>query len=180
MSESPVTTRWSTIIFLLVWMFSVTYVACNLKRGWVPHDEGILAQAAERILHGEMPHRDFDDPYTGGLSYLNAAGFRMLGTNLLTLGSRCIRCCSRVFWTIRLGRGNARRCRVEYSKLFSGHAFMVLFILCNVRRTRNSQIHPQPSDRIVGSRRFVRRLFDPDKNSRFVFCRRRTVVFRLS
>jgi hypothetical protein len=57
----------------------------NLKRGWVPHDEGILAQAAERVLHGEMPHRDFNDPYTGGLSYLNASAFWLFGVNLLVL-----------------------------------------------------------------------------------------------
>ncbi len=60
-------------------------MAVNLKRGWVPHDEGILAQAAERILQGEMPHRDFEDPYTGGLSYLHAAAFRLFGVNLLVL-----------------------------------------------------------------------------------------------
>src|SRR6266849_5258437 len=85
MSQSPAKTRWSTLIFLIVWFFSIAYVAGNLKRGWVPHDEGILGQAAERVLHGEMPHRDFNDPYTGGLSYLNAAAFRVLGINLLTL-----------------------------------------------------------------------------------------------
>src|SRR5256885_8187755 len=85
MSESTSTTRAGTVVFLTVWLLSAAYMGCNLKRGWVPHDEGILAQAAERTLHGEMPHRDFNDPYTGGLSYLNAGAFKVLGTNLLTL-----------------------------------------------------------------------------------------------
>src|SRR6266478_5958927 len=85
MLERPTTTRWSTLIFLLVWLSSVAYMACNLNRGWAPEDEGILGQAAERVLHGEMPHRDFNDPYTGGLSYVDAAAFRILGTNLVTL-----------------------------------------------------------------------------------------------
>ena len=33
----------------------------------------------------EMPHRDFNDRYTGGMTYANAVAFRILGTNLLTL-----------------------------------------------------------------------------------------------
>ena len=54
-------------------------------RGWVPHDEGALAQAAERVLQGELSHLDFDDIYTGGLALLHAAGFRALGTNLASM-----------------------------------------------------------------------------------------------
>jgi hypothetical protein len=61
------------------------YVAKDLKRGWVPHDEGYLGQTAERVLYGELPHRDFDEGYTGGLTYLNAAAFRIFGTNLSSI-----------------------------------------------------------------------------------------------
>ena len=35
------------------------------------------------MLHGERPHVDFHDVYTGALSYLDAASFKMFGTNLL-------------------------------------------------------------------------------------------------
>src|SRR5438046_3794926 len=56
-----------------------------MTRGWVPHDAGSLAQSAERVLHGELPHRDFDEIYTGGLSLLNALAFRVLGPSILTL-----------------------------------------------------------------------------------------------
>ena len=54
-------------------------------RGWYAHDEGALGQAAERILRGQVPHRDFDDPYTGGLAYLHAMVFRFggIGTSAL-------------------------------------------------------------------------------------------------
>ena len=72
-------------LLAFVWLLSSVFLWTNLHRGWVPHDEGILAQAAERILHGEIPHRDFEDPYTGGLSYLNAAAFQFLGTNLFSI-----------------------------------------------------------------------------------------------
>lgn len=57
----------------------------DLDRGWVPHDEGALGQAAERVLHGEVPHRDFDDPYSGLLTYAHAAGFRIAGISVNSL-----------------------------------------------------------------------------------------------
>lgn len=57
----------------------------RLHDGWFPHDEGVLGQAAERVLLGEVPHRDFDDVYTGLLSYLNALAFQLLGTSSQTM-----------------------------------------------------------------------------------------------
>jgi hypothetical protein len=85
MSETTVKTGRSVVVLLLVWLFCGVYTGSNLKRGWVPHDEGTLGQAAERVLHGEMPHRDFTDPYTGGLSYLDALLFGLFGINLFWL-----------------------------------------------------------------------------------------------
>jgi hypothetical protein len=52
---------------------------------WVPDDEGLLGQTAERILAGELPHRDFADPYTGGLGLLHASAFKLAGVDLLYL-----------------------------------------------------------------------------------------------
>ncbi|QDV29793.1 Dolichyl-phosphate-mannose-protein mannosyltransferase [Planctopirus ephydatiae] len=46
------------------------------------HDEGQYAQGAERILLGELPHRDFHEMYTGGLAYLNALVFQVAGHRL--------------------------------------------------------------------------------------------------
>ena len=54
-------------------------------RGWYPHDEGTLGQSAERVLRGQIPHRDFDDPYTGGLAYLHALVFRFGGISTTAL-----------------------------------------------------------------------------------------------
>ena len=73
--------RWF-VILLFVWLASGFYEASHLKRGWVPWDAGAYAESADRVLHGQLPHRDFIDVYTGGLSYLNAAGMRMFGDNL--------------------------------------------------------------------------------------------------
>src|SRR5258707_1681615 len=83
--ETARTTRWSISIFLLVWLLSGLYVGLNLNHGWDPDDEGTLGQSAERVLHGEMPHRDFDDPYTGGLAYVDAFVFKLFGINLFWL-----------------------------------------------------------------------------------------------
>ena len=77
--ESPRVSRW--LVLILVWALSAAYTAHLLKRGWVPFDEGVIGQCAERVHMGELPHRDFEDPYTGGLSYLNALAFSTVGTN---------------------------------------------------------------------------------------------------
>jgi hypothetical protein len=72
-------------VLLGVVAISAAYVAWHLGRGWMPFDDGALAQSAERVLQGELPHRDFDDVYTGGLAVLNAGAFRLLGTTLWSL-----------------------------------------------------------------------------------------------
>ncbi|GAC1491058.1 MAG: hypothetical protein NVS1B5_15980 [Gemmatimonadaceae bacterium] len=73
------------LLLLVVVALSAFYVAWHLGRGWVPHDEGALGLSAVRVLQGELPHRDFDDLYTGGLTYANAAAFRLFGTTLITM-----------------------------------------------------------------------------------------------
>jgi hypothetical protein len=67
----------------VVLALSALLLAAHLRQGWIPHDEGTLGLSAERVLQGDLPHRDFDEVYTGGLSYLNALAFRLFGVNLL-------------------------------------------------------------------------------------------------
>ena len=74
---------WRLVLFALV-LVSGVYVWSHLG-GWMPYDDGALAQSAERLLQGQLPHRDFDEVYTGGLTWLNAGAFRLLGTNLMSL-----------------------------------------------------------------------------------------------
>jgi len=73
------------IVLLAVWALSAAYAATWIGNGWIPHDDGLLAQSAERVLIGEVPHLDFDEQYTGGLSYLNSVAFRIWGVNLRSL-----------------------------------------------------------------------------------------------
>jgi hypothetical protein len=60
---------------LIVLALSAVLLASDLNQGWVPHDEGALGQSAMRVLAGQVPHRDFDEIYTGALAYLHAAAF---------------------------------------------------------------------------------------------------------
>src|SRR5438046_2028552 len=69
----------------VAWALSAALAAHYLKRGWWPHDAGTLAQSAERVLHGELPHRDFDETFTGGVTFLHALAFWVFGTNLDSL-----------------------------------------------------------------------------------------------
>jgi len=83
-ASRPLPATW-WIVLGIVWIVSAAYVWHGLDRGWIPHDEGTLAQSAERVLDGELPHRDFDEVYTGALSFVNAAAFRVFGTTLRSL-----------------------------------------------------------------------------------------------
>lgn len=75
----------SRSVGVAVWVVSAVYLAFFFNRGWVPKDEGILGQMAERVLQGELPHRDFDDPYTGLLDFWHALAFRLLGVELTSI-----------------------------------------------------------------------------------------------
>ncbi len=69
----------------LSWTVAVAALAWVAGRFWIPLDDGTLAQSAERVLGGELPHRDFGDPYTGLNAVLGAAAFRLLGVELPSL-----------------------------------------------------------------------------------------------
>ena len=64
---------------------AVVYLAFQRNQGWIAHDEGLLGHSAERVLKGEVPHVDFQEAYTGGLSHLHALAFKTLGVRLTSL-----------------------------------------------------------------------------------------------
>jgi hypothetical protein len=80
-SVEPASYRSSLAMLVLcaAWLIPLAY------RGWIPHDQGILAQSALRVLQGELPHRDFDELYTGAESYLNALAFLLWGEQLSSI-----------------------------------------------------------------------------------------------
>ena len=77
--------RSARICLAFAWVVSSLYIFHLLDHNWIPHDDGLLAQGAERVLLGELPHRDFAEVYTGGLDYLNALGFKVFGMQLMAL-----------------------------------------------------------------------------------------------
>ena len=73
-------------------LLTVSSVACGaailigrLNQGWWHHDDGSLAQSAQRVLNGELPHRDFAELYTGFLTFLNAGVFALFGEDIFNL-----------------------------------------------------------------------------------------------
>ena len=87
-SSQPWTVRSSALkasLLLFLWAGAAAYGWTHLDHGWIPHDEGLLAHPAQRVLAGELPHRDFDDLYTGGLAFANAAAFKLLGERLFSM-----------------------------------------------------------------------------------------------
>jgi len=98
-SDKPVTTAWEDrqamfsrndslarlLVLCLVMVIAGTYVGVRVNQSWIAVDDGILAQSAVRVLQGQLPHSDFVEIYTGGLSFIHAAAFRVFGVNLLSL-----------------------------------------------------------------------------------------------
>ena len=70
---------------LFLWGAAVAVVAVLAGRFWIPLDDGTLAQSAERVLLGQLPHRDFGDPYSGLNAVLGAVAFKVLGVRLMSL-----------------------------------------------------------------------------------------------
>lgn len=85
LSGSRWSARASLVTLACVMGISAAYTAAHLLTGWVPADDGILAQGALHVYNGQLPHRDFVEMYGGGLNYVHAFFFRLFGVNLLSL-----------------------------------------------------------------------------------------------
>jgi hypothetical protein len=70
---------------LLATALTFAYCSYFAFRGWLPYDEGMLGQMAERVMQGQIPHRDFDEVYTGALNWLNAFAFYVFGAKLSSM-----------------------------------------------------------------------------------------------
>jgi len=69
----------------ILWSGATVALAALVGRYWIPLDDGTLAQSAERVLAGELPHLDFGDPYSGLNAMLGALAFRAFGVELASL-----------------------------------------------------------------------------------------------
>jgi hypothetical protein len=73
------------LVLVAVLVIATLYVGPRIGSGWVPADDGTLSQSALRVLQGQLPHRDFAEIYSGGLSFIHALAFRAFGVNLMSL-----------------------------------------------------------------------------------------------
>src|SRR5208282_1012736 len=73
------------VVLTVVLVVAGIYAGVHIGRGWVPADDGTLSQSALRVMQGQLPHRDFGEVYTGGLSFIHALAFRAFGVNLISL-----------------------------------------------------------------------------------------------
>jgi hypothetical protein len=73
------------MVLVVVLVIAALYVGLHIGSGWVAADDGALSQSALRVMQGQLPHRDFAEIYTGGLSFIHALAFRVFGVNLISL-----------------------------------------------------------------------------------------------
>lgn len=68
-----------------IFLFAIAslYILTSINRPIDPYDEGIPLTGAFRILHGEVPYRDFWTIYAPGQFYTLAGIFSVLGTSAL-------------------------------------------------------------------------------------------------
>ncbi len=67
-------------LLALVCLFAVLFADLVLIRfGMDAQDEGYFVEQATRVVHGQIPYRDFDSLYTPGLLYLHAALLSLFG-----------------------------------------------------------------------------------------------------
>lgn len=81
-SEASSPMRSEFAIGIALFLFCVAYLFAFRHYSSLEPDEGIVLAGADRILHGEVPYRDFFSFYTPGSFYLVALLFRVFGDSL--------------------------------------------------------------------------------------------------
>lgn len=71
--------KWQTPLGLALLVACLVGEALVFRVGIDDLDEGYFVQQAVRVLHGQVPYRDFETLYTPGLAYVHAALFGTFG-----------------------------------------------------------------------------------------------------
>ena len=89
MIEAPATTRALNVRLIIGLIVALALAALVLghyhDRFWWAPDDGADFHMAERILAGEVMHRDIDDVHPGYHNFLNAAALRLFGDDFVSL-----------------------------------------------------------------------------------------------
>lgn len=118
LTRQPPPTHLERLFPGLIFILALLYVLLFRNYSIIDPDEGIVLRGADRILHGEVPYRDFFMFYTPGSVYLVAALFKIFGnslavarTSIAVVGAGCSvityllahRVCSRVMAVLAAG-----------------------------------------------------------------------------
>ncbi len=88
------------ITFLLSLVLIGLYCFFIAPYFWGGSDDGQLGHSVERIISGERPFINFDEPYTGGLAYFHAFIFSYFGESLLYLRYSLLFCILITIWPV--------------------------------------------------------------------------------
>lgn len=77
------------VILIFFLLLLIMFLCLFYTRGFMLHDEGYILHAAQRILDGEIPYKDFDIVYTPGAPFVTAFFFKLFGEKIIVarLGS---------------------------------------------------------------------------------------------
>jgi hypothetical protein len=75
--------EWLWMVLTLI--VCVLYLSDFMYVRWIPQDEGTLALTAELVRQGQLPHIDFVDVYSGGLTLLHSWAFSLWGVKLSSM-----------------------------------------------------------------------------------------------
>lgn len=70
----------SIVLFIVTAIYYLPVINIPLA----PYDEAVILVGAEKILNGQIPHRDFSSEYPPGQLYMLAALFKIFGTSVIT------------------------------------------------------------------------------------------------
>lgn len=101
--------RMATVIALI--LAASFYLTLFMNRSVNLTDEGLVLFGAERVLNGDIPHRDFFTLYGPGQFYLLAALFKLFGSSVLVerAWDTVVRCISVVLVFVIVNQAAPRR-----------------------------------------------------------------------
>jgi len=73
------------ILFILIFLINLLFVRYFHDQSWWAYDEGFYAHVAERVLDGEVLHRDIQERHAGYINFANAAALHFFGRELVSL-----------------------------------------------------------------------------------------------
>ena len=73
------------IYFVCLIIFNSVILFHFHDKFWLPQDEGVFAHIADRMLQGEILHRDIEEVHPGYNGFVNYFAFKVFGRDLLSL-----------------------------------------------------------------------------------------------